>query len=397
MNRLLYVMPYTTDIEGMKAFYRDKIGLSVGNESPFFVSFGGGRTGASLALLAIEPAQERRIELCFETDDVDADFAELQERGVKFLNEPRTQPFGRVVHLHDPEGRLVSLLQPAPGAGAARTPSRAKADPPWKAGTAGASANSALAVAVDSPRFSTVILNCRDMAPVKAFYRDKLRLSLETDSPWWVSFDAGGSTLALHPLAQEPEHESHHGQSVTLGFTVGDVMEWVDAARDEGVEFTEPPADRGFGVFTDVADPDGNELTFREPPTPPVLEEELAEEYENEAAPTRGAIRKPLKKGTHAVSRVAVKPEYKSGTAARKSARGARKKDDAPSAKPASQGTRMIAKDVANAKRAKGRPATGRLKKAEARTKARKKTAMASASKGKPIKRAAAARGKKKR
>jgi hypothetical protein len=98
------------------------------------------------------------------------------------------------------------------------------------------------------------------------------------------------------------------------------------------------------------------------------------------------------------VSRVVVKPEYKSEPARKKPRAKAAKKTtlrvhSARGSGPA--GTRLKPKRTADPKRARSRPATGRLKKAEARTMQRKKRAVAKASKGKPIKRAVAARGRK--
>jgi catechol 2,3-dioxygenase-like lactoylglutathione lyase family enzyme len=51
MNRLLYVIVLTPDLERMKRFYQDAVGLDVVVDSPAFVSFNTG--GASLALIAI--------------------------------------------------------------------------------------------------------------------------------------------------------------------------------------------------------------------------------------------------------------------------------------------------------------------------------------------------------
>jgi lactoylglutathione lyase len=409
VNRLLYVMPYTHDMEEMKRFYRDGIGLEIRNESQFFVDFESGSRGASFALIAIPEDREVETELCFETLDVDREFETLKRRGVEFADEPQTQSFGKVVHLRDPEGRSLSLLQPSPGLGIARDPATSKSDPQWQAGAAGAlaagaaSAPAALAVATQSPRFSTAILNCSDINAVKAFYREKLGFKLEMDTPWWVSFDVGGSILALHPRIEKAERERHHGQPITLGFTVAELIAWADEARERDVHFASAPEDQGFGMAADAADPDGNELTFREPPAPPVLEEELAEDFEDDATPPQAAIRKPLKKGARAASHVALKPEYKTPADKRptKAARieaAKRKGKKVPSVRGAGpERTRLTPKNNDDPKRAKLRPATGRLKKAERRTLERKKVAVAGASKSKPIKRAASSRGKKKR
>jgi hypothetical protein len=151
-------------------------------------------------------------------------------------------------------------------------------------------------------------------------------------------------------------------------------------------------------LFADTTDPDGNEITFREPPASPAIEEQLAEAFENDEVPQHVAIRKPVKKGARAVSRVAVKPEYhdagapKQTTRAKAAKRKVVRASSTRGAGPA--GTRLKPKRAADPKRARNRPAVGRLKKAERRTLAQKKVAVARASKAKPVKRAAARRAR---
>jgi predicted enzyme related to lactoylglutathione lyase len=387
VQRLLYVIAFTPDLETMKAFYRDRIGLPVNHESQFWVDFETGSDEPALALIAVGPDQKREIELCFESKDIETSVATMRGRGVQFIDEIRDLDFGRLIHLRDPEGNLLSLLQPKP-----RTNGAA---PPDSNGARGAS------VAVQAgPRLRLPIVNCRDMAAAKSFYRDQLGLHLRMDSPWWTEYDAGPTRLALHPRVDRPEREGHHGQGVTIGFTVDDLIAWADEARTRDVHFTSAPADEGWGLFADATDPEGYELTFREPEPPRPVEEELAEAFEDDRAPQHAAIRKSVKQGAKAkaVSRVAIKPEYKSTATPGKSARTARSAKTQPvrSARgtgPA--GSRVKPKRAADPKRARNRPAIGRLKKAERRTLTRHKTAVASASKGKPVKRPVAKRGRK--
>ncbi len=58
-------------------------------------------------------------ELCFSTDDIDAEYARLMEKGVRFLSEPQTfdstaYGFGksRAVYFFDPDGNVLELIQP---------------------------------------------------------------------------------------------------------------------------------------------------------------------------------------------------------------------------------------------------------------------------------------------
>jgi predicted enzyme related to lactoylglutathione lyase len=385
MNRLMYVIVFTPDLESLKSFYRDDMGFDVTSQSQFFASFATG--GASLALMAMSPGQQREFELCFNSADLDADVRALKSRGVTFIDSPKWLPFGRVVHARDPEGNLLSLLQPN--------------EPPRSAaGTA----------------MTAVVLNCKDVAAQKAWYRDHFGLPVELDSPWWVEFDAGETHVALHPRADHDVLETHHAGPVTVGFASGDLDEWVAELRVRGVEFAEDITDRGFGRFAEVSDPDGNTLVLRDTPAPPTLEEKLAEDFETGDEPHHVAIRRLGNKNSKAVSRVAVRPEYhvdkKGGRPAAElpvpsvAEAGVRKHDgdgvrpggrvvtkrpkDAPSVRGGGPNrTRLKPVKSSDPERILGRPASGHLKEATRREMVSKKRAVATAGRSKPVKRAA--------
>jgi hypothetical protein len=214
--------------------------------------------------------------------------------------------------------------------------------------------------------------------------------------PGWLEFDAGSLRLTLRPRVDGASRE-HQAQSLTVGFEVDDLMSWVDGARARGVHFFTAPIDDDQGLLSEAIDPDGNVIIFREPVAAPALEEQLAEAFEDDGTPQRAAIRKPVKKGARAVSRVAVRPEYKSEELEKKPRPKPMKKrsvrvSSTRGAGP--EGTRLKPKRIADPKRARNRPAVGRLKKAELRTASRKKGAEARASKAKPVKHAAAARSR---
>jgi lactoylglutathione lyase len=392
VERLKYVIAFTSDIEEMKTFYRDRVGLAVGSESAFWVDFEAGPEAPSLGLLAVAPQQKREIEMCFSAADLDSEVAALRGRGVEFLDEIRNEAFGRLIHLRDPEGNLVTLLE----SGDAHPPGA-------KPGEGGGGT----AVAVETlPRVTLPIVNCRDLAAMRTFYRDRLGFHAAVDSPWWVEFAIGSTRLGLHPAVERPVREGHHGRAVTLGFAVDELMAWADEARERGVHFATAPVDEGWGMFADAADPEGYDLTFREPPRAKPIEEELAEAFEDDGAPQHTAIRKPLLKGAGG-ARLAVRPEYrpKKKAAARKKAaragslavRQVKKLKKAVSPRGSGPaGTRQKPKRVRDPKRARNRPALGRQKKAERRTFKSQKRAVAKASKAKPVKRRAVPRARKK-
>src|SRR6267378_3061860 len=344
MDRLQYVIAFTHDLERMKSFYRDAMGFEVSADFPAFVSFATG--GACLALVAVEPTQKLEFELCFHSADVDADTTRLRLRGVNFLGETKTFEFGRVAHARDPEGNLLSLLNPAspvpPGRGATMT---------------------------------AAVLNCRDLASTRDWYRDRLGLPVLFDSPWWIELEAGETRVALHPLVDQGVLETHHASPVTIGFASGDLDEWVEELHLRGVAFSNEITDRGYGRFAEVEDPDGNTLVLRDSPGPPSLEEKLAEEYETGDEPRQVAIRKAVNKNSKAVSRLAVRPDYRS--------------ERRTEAEPSPDLTRKKPIKSSDPERIRTRPAVGHQKQATARSLGTQTRAAATASRSKPVKRAA--------
>jgi catechol 2,3-dioxygenase-like lactoylglutathione lyase family enzyme len=355
MDRLTHVVIATGEVEGLKRYY-ELAGLTVRNESPQWVEFD--TSGATLAL-AHDP-EHRGIHLRFLTEDVDTRARELEERDVR-LDEPGVQRFGwgAMATFADPEGRPITTFQPT-----------------YPMGPGG------------SGPLLTAVLNCRDMAGMKAFYRDTLGFPATVDSPWWVELSAGPGGLALHPRIDSGA-DGHHANDVTLGLAIPDLEEWYEEAKERGFPFSGPPHDRGFGLFADASDPDGNSITFRNMPMGESLEEELAEPFEDEVTPQRSAFRKPVRKGVKATSRVATRPEYHETRRPARASRSAKSLAQVASPRgtgPA--GTRQKPKVKHDPKRARTKPAIGRLRKAERRTLESKKVAVAGASKSKPVKRA---------
>ncbi len=112
-----------------------------------------------------------------------------------------------------------------------------------------------------------VILPCRDVRAMRAFYLDVMRFALEEDQEHWVRFRVGSGFLTLRPRG--PWRAWHDGEmppesvGVQLAFRVA--YEEVDACHEElvgrGVEVIEPPKDQHFGHRTlFFKDPEGNVL-----------------------------------------------------------------------------------------------------------------------------------------
>lgn len=109
-------------------------------------------------------------------------------------------------------------------------------------------------------RLAQVILFARDVGRLRDFYVRALGLTVLEDADGWIRLDAGGVTLALHALPQEPpvvtvvpredsywkpcfhadDVEAARTRLVAAGATMRDLHRWGDV------------------VFCDGLDPDGN-------------------------------------------------------------------------------------------------------------------------------------------
>ena len=74
------------------------------------------------------------------------------------------------------------------------------------------------------------------------FYRDVLGFPLKFQSDGWSEFDAGETTLALHPAS-----DKNPAGTVELGFKVSDLQKFHREMIDRGVQFTMPPTKQDFG------------------------------------------------------------------------------------------------------------------------------------------------------
>ena len=354
MRHLVYVIAFTGRFGEMRKFYERGLGLPVRRAEEDWVEFD--TAGASLALHRMKDPSRQGLMLRFVTTDLDGALAELSERGLEPDGEVVEFRDGRLANFWDVDGNPLTLLEPA-----APVPSGA------------------------GPPIATVIVNVADMVAAVGFYRDRFAIPVLLESSWWTELDTGATKVALHPKSEPTDELSHNAQAVVVGFEVADLEALGRELAERGLDFSGGPVDERYGRFAEVTDPDGNVVLFRRPaaraPLSPVHHDVAppAPAFDDDA-PSHAAMRKPLKKRTTAGSRLLVKPEYHA-----KKPAVARPKHPA---KPAA---------VRNNTRLKTKPATGRLKKAERKSAVRKKTAVARASRTKPVKRAAAVRAASKR
>jgi catechol 2,3-dioxygenase-like lactoylglutathione lyase family enzyme len=116
---------FVHDLEGCTAFYRDTIALPFKGSDPGLAAFdlpGGlmlvllSQEGAAEVLgtdvTALKLEGEPRGYVAVRVVDVDSTYAELQAKGVRFVQLPTDKPWGlRMAHFTDPEGNLWEITQ----------------------------------------------------------------------------------------------------------------------------------------------------------------------------------------------------------------------------------------------------------------------------------------------
>lgn len=106
---------FSEDLNNLLPFYRDVLGLAVGNEGPGFVVLGP-LEGPSIGLGTHSEVRGRTSDparhiVGIETDDIQSDYRRLKDRGVEFLEEPTAGGPVTFATLKDPEGNYVQLVQ----------------------------------------------------------------------------------------------------------------------------------------------------------------------------------------------------------------------------------------------------------------------------------------------
>ena len=104
---------FTDDVESAKRFYGELLGAAPVAEWPGGAIFAAG--GAKILVhergAAMDDGPPNEDHFALAMDDLNAACAELLERGLTFVLEPRDYPWGRSAYLRDPDGRLVELAQ----------------------------------------------------------------------------------------------------------------------------------------------------------------------------------------------------------------------------------------------------------------------------------------------
>ncbi len=97
-----------TDLTSARAFYADTLGLSVKFDfsARGLLAF---RVGDEEAAIILRNHADTKPAILFEVDDVRATYAELKEKGVKFLSEPYEIYTGLAAEFEDPFGNRLGI------------------------------------------------------------------------------------------------------------------------------------------------------------------------------------------------------------------------------------------------------------------------------------------------
>jgi catechol 2,3-dioxygenase-like lactoylglutathione lyase family enzyme len=109
--RLTYAIKFVADMEGATSFYRDKLGLDLKFQSPFWTEFATGDT-----VLALHPASEDNVagtvELGFAVDDLGEFYERRDQLGVEFTRQPKEEHGVHIAQIRDSDGAHVSVSGP---------------------------------------------------------------------------------------------------------------------------------------------------------------------------------------------------------------------------------------------------------------------------------------------
>lgn len=108
--RFGFVLEYVSDIEAVKRYYVDVLGLAVEREHSTFVQFTD-HAGATFAIASDESMSGTRDpELYWLVDDAESTFSELSRKADVSL-PLKQMPFGKVFGITDPAGQPHYLLE----------------------------------------------------------------------------------------------------------------------------------------------------------------------------------------------------------------------------------------------------------------------------------------------
>jgi len=110
----IHTMFYSSDAEGLRLFFRDKLGFAARDVGGGWLIFD--LPGADLGVHPIDPAAPNdppsgRAHLSFYCDDIERTVADLKGKGVEFTQDVQDQGYGFVTQMAAPGGFSIQLYQ----------------------------------------------------------------------------------------------------------------------------------------------------------------------------------------------------------------------------------------------------------------------------------------------
>jgi catechol 2,3-dioxygenase-like lactoylglutathione lyase family enzyme len=106
--KLKYAIKFVADMDKAIVFHRDKLGLELGFQSPWWTEFATGDTR-----LALHPANAEHpagsVQLGYGSEDLDAFYAAREAAGIVFMAEPKAQFGSRIATFLDSEGAACRI------------------------------------------------------------------------------------------------------------------------------------------------------------------------------------------------------------------------------------------------------------------------------------------------
>lgn len=106
------------DPTAMKEWYKVVLGMTPNDYGVLF-SFNGNEHSKGYLQLGTFPSdsdyfgkQSQQCMLNFRVDDLDGMMANLLSNQVKIVNDPEEYPYGKFLHIEDPEGNRIELWEP---------------------------------------------------------------------------------------------------------------------------------------------------------------------------------------------------------------------------------------------------------------------------------------------
>jgi predicted enzyme related to lactoylglutathione lyase len=111
-----------SDMSGALTFFAEKLGLSVLREigsREYANRWEFGVTADGPRVATVQPKHERpllpgRVSIIFRSDNIEADYRQMAEKGVNFIQPPTAEPFeGQIAYFEGPDDTLLGLVQPS--------------------------------------------------------------------------------------------------------------------------------------------------------------------------------------------------------------------------------------------------------------------------------------------